>query len=128
MEQPREFEKKKDEYVWKLNKTLYGIMQGAYDWTQNLNRRFEGYRYYKSKANPQICSHVFGNKFMLISTWTDNILGVSSTLEGKTLAKNQLGTSYKIKNLGKVKLILEIYVDRDLTTSNIILSQKAYCE
>jgi len=49
-------------------------------------------------------------------------------LEGKTLAKNQLGTSCEIKDLGKVKLILGIHVDRDPATGNIILSQKAYCE
>jgi len=128
MEQLRGFEKERDEYVWKLNKILYGMMQGAHDWTENLDRIFKGHRYYKSKANPQICLYVFGNEFMLIPTWTDDILEVSSTLEGKTLAKNQLGTSYKIKDLGEVKLILGICVDRDPTTGNIMLSQKAYCE
>jgi len=65
---------------------------------------------------------------MLTSTWTDNILGVSFTLEGKTLAKNQLGTSYEIKNLGEVKLILGICVNRDPANGNIMLSQKAYCK
>jgi len=128
MEQPRGFKEGRDEYVWKLNKILYRTIQGAHDWAKNLDRTFEGHGYYKSKTNPQICLHVFGNEFMLTSTWTDNILEVSSTLEGKTLAKNQLGTSYKIKNLGEAKLILGICVDRDPTTGNIMLSQKAYCE
>ena len=31
MEQLRGFEKERDEYVWKLNKILYGTMQGAHD-------------------------------------------------------------------------------------------------
>jgi len=31
MEKPMGFEEGGDEYVWKLHKTLYGIMQGAYD-------------------------------------------------------------------------------------------------
>ena len=49
-------------------------------------------------------------------------------MEGKTLAKNQLETSYEIKDLGEVKLILGICVNRDPATGNIMLSQKAYCE
>jgi len=44
-------------------------MQGAYNWTENLNSTFEGYGYYKSKANPQIHLKVFENKFTLTSTW-----------------------------------------------------------
>ena len=81
-------------------------MQGAYNWTENLNSTFEGYGYYKSKANPQIYLKVFENKFTLTSTWTDDILGASSTIEDKRLAKIQLGASYEIKDLGKAKLIL----------------------
>lgn len=106
MEQPKGFKEREEDYVWRLNKTLYGIMQGAYNWTENLNSTFEGYGYYKSKANPQIYLKVFENKFTLTSTWTDDILGASSTIEDKRLAKIQLGASYEIKDLGKAKLIL----------------------
>jgi len=38
-----------------------------------------------------------------MSTWADDILGAFSTIKGKILVKSQLGTSYKIKDLGEAK-------------------------
>jgi len=61
------------------------------------------------------------------STWTDDILGASSTIEGERLVKSQLGSSYEIKDLGKAKLILGIHIDRN-PQGDITLSQRAYCE
>jgi len=54
MEQPKEFEERRDDWVWRLQKTLYGTMQRAHNWAKNFNKIFEGHGYYKSKANPQI--------------------------------------------------------------------------
>jgi len=51
MEQPKGFEERGDNHVWKLRKTLYGTMQGAYDWAENLDKTFEGHRFYKSRAD-----------------------------------------------------------------------------
>jgi len=70
--------------------TLYGTMQGTHDWAENLDRIFEGHGYYKSKADPQICSRVYNDELTLMSTWTDNILGAFSTIKGKILAWHQL--------------------------------------
>jgi len=61
------------------------------------------------------------------STWTDDILGASSTIEGKCLVKSQLGSSYEIKDLGEAKLILGMYIDRN-PQDDITLSQHTYCE
>jgi len=106
MEQPKGFEEGGEGYVWKLNKTLYGTIQATHNWTENLDKTFEGQGYYKSKADPQIRSRVCEDKFTLTSTWTDDILGASSSLEGENIAKEQLSASYKIKDLGDAKLIL----------------------
>ena len=34
IEQPKGFEEERERFVWKLNKTLYGIMQGAHNWAK----------------------------------------------------------------------------------------------
>ena len=47
IEQPKGFEEQEgNNMVWKLNKTLYGTMQGAHEWVENLNKMFEGHSYY----------------------------------------------------------------------------------
>jgi len=128
MEQPKGFEKVGDNHVWKLHKTLYGTMQGVHDWAENLDKIFEGHGYYRSRADPQIHSRVYGDEFTLTSTWTDDVLGASSTIEGKNLAKSQLGASYEIKDLGEAKLILGMCIHRDHITGDIFLFQRSYCE
>jgi len=102
-------------------------MQGTHNWAENLNKTFEEHSYYKSCANPQIQSKVYDNELTLTSTWTDNVLGASLTLENKYLAKLQLGSNYKIKDLGKAKFILRMQINRN-TKEDIILSQQAYCK
>jgi len=81
-------------------------MQGAHDWAENLDKTFEGHGYYKSRADPQIRSRVYDDELTLTSTWTNDILGASSTTEDERLAKAELGSSYEIKDLGEAKLIL----------------------
>ena len=127
MEQPRGFEEGGADYVWKLRKTLYGTMQGAHDWAENLDKTFEGHRYYKSHADPQIQSKVHDDELTLTSTWTNDVLGASSTLEGEHLAKSQLGSSYEIKDLGEAKFILGMRIDRNID-GDITLSQQVYCD
>ena len=56
MEQPKGFEERDNEYVWKLKKTLYSIMQEVYNWAINLNKIFKDLGYYKSKVDLQIQS------------------------------------------------------------------------
>jgi len=89
---------------------------------------FKGHRYYRSKADPQICSRVQNDKFTLTSTWTDDILGASSTLERETLAKEELAVSYELKDIGEVKLILGMRINRNPSSGDITLLQRAYCE
>lgn len=64
----------------KLCKTLYGTIQGAHDWVQNLDATFERHRYYRSKADSQIHLRVQDNEFILMLTWTNDILEALSTL------------------------------------------------
>jgi len=127
MEQPKGFEEERADFVWKLHKTLYRTMQDAHDWAENLNKMFEGHGYYRSLADPQIRSKVIDDELTITLTWTDDILGASSTLEGELSAKAQLSSSYEIKDLGEAKLILRMRITRN-TSGDITLSQQAYCE
>ena len=102
-------------------------MQDAYDWAKNLNHTFEGHGYYRSWADPQIWSRVTENELTLTSPWTDDVLGASSTLEGKTLAKEQLRSSYEIKDIEEAKLILGMKISRS-KNGDVVISQRAYAK
>jgi len=106
---------------------LYGTMQGAHNWAENLDKTFERHGYYKSCADPQIHSGVINEELTLTSTWTNDILGASSTIEGKEKAKAKLSSSYKIKDLGEVTFILGMQITQN-DNSDVTLSQKAYAQ
>jgi len=89
-------------------------MQRAHNWAENLDKTFQGHRYYKLHADPQIQSRVNNNKLILTSTWTNDVLRASSTVEGEQLTKFQLGSSCKIRDLGEAKLILSMCINRNL--------------
>jgi len=102
-------------------------MQGAHDWAENLDKTFERHKYYKLHADPQIQLEIHDDELTLTSTWTNDVLEASSTIEGKHLAKSQLASSYEIKDLGKAKFILGMQIDRN-THGDITLLQEAYCK
>lgn len=128
MEQPPGFEEEGDDQVWLLLKTLYGTMQGAHDWAYNLDRTYEGHGYYTSKADPQIRSRVVNDEVTITSTWTDDILGASSSEGGEIGAKDELGKSYELKDLGAARFILGMKIEKNNNTGDITLSQRAYAE
>ncbi|CAA7270353.1 unnamed protein product [Cyclocybe aegerita] len=55
MEQPWPFvvQGKEDMVLW-VNKTVYGMMQAAYDWEDELSRTYKELGYYQSQADPCI--------------------------------------------------------------------------
>jgi len=57
----------------------------------------------------------------------DDILGVSITLAGEFEAKEELRSSYEIKDLGEAKYILSMKIERT-DNGSIKLSQRAYSE
>jgi len=126
MEQPPGFNEGGDK-VWLLLKTLYGMMQGAHDWTITLDRIYTEHGYYTSKADSQVRSKVVNGELMLTTTWTDDVLGASTTPAGEVKAKEELRSSYKIKDLGEVKYILGMKIERT-DDGSIKLSQRAYSE
>ena len=56
MEQPPGFVKPGEEDMVNIAlKTIYGTMNGAYDWSQSLKASYNRLGYYELKANPCIC-------------------------------------------------------------------------
>jgi len=102
-------------------------MQGAHDWAITLNRTYTEHGYYTSKADSQVRSKVVNRELTLTTTWTDDVLGASTTPAGEVKAKEELRSSYEIKDLGEAKYILGMKIERT-DDGSIKLSQHAYSE
>lgn len=114
--------------IGKLNKTLYGTMDGAYNWWETLDAEMSELEYYCSKADPSVCfQHTDGN-VTIMSTYTDDMTGIFSSCKEVQRAKDELGWKYEVKDLGDVNMILGIHIEHDRIAGMISISQCGYLE
>jgi hypothetical protein len=102
-----------EEQVLLLLKTVYGMMQGAYDWFYLLDDAFAALGYYQSKADSCVQSRLINGEYTLTSTHTDDVFGASTTEEGATEAKAELDRCFEIKDLGTPSIILGMKISQD---------------
>ena len=84
--------------------------------------------YYRSKADPSVCSRHANGNITITSTYTDDTMGISSLKEEAKRAKEELGWQYETKDLGDANLVLGICIDRNRDAGTISISQRAYLE
>ena len=129
MHQPLNFVKPGEEgKVLVVDKSLYGMMQAAFDFQKQMSGAYEALRYYKSIADPCVHSRVNGNEFTVTSTYTDDVFGASSMEEGVAKAKEEIEKCFEIKDVGELGYILGICIDRDKGMGMISLSQSTYLQ
>ena len=84
--------------IGKLNKTLYGTMDGAYNWWETLDAEMSELGYYHSKAGPSVCSRHADRNVTITSTYTNNTTGISSSRDEAERGKEELGWHYEVKD------------------------------
>ena len=97
-----------EDKVLRVVKTLYGMMQGGYDFQSEMSGAYELLGYYKSLADPCVHSCLIQNKHTITSTYTDDIFGASTTKEGVEKAKEEIEACFEIKDVGDLGYILGI--------------------
>ena len=112
--------------VLHIVKTLYGMMQGGYDFQGEMSGVYKSMGYYKSQADPCVHSCMIGSEHTITSTYTNNIFRASSTKEGTERAKREFEVCFEIKDVGDQGYILGIHVEKDKKMGVISLSQEAY--
>ena len=90
----------------KLRKTIYGLMQGGFDWYWTLDGAYADLDYTRSHADPCIQSRQVGSETTITNTFNDDTFGLSMTKAGVTLAKRELAQAYEVKDLGDPSFIL----------------------
>lgn len=129
MEQPEGYiVEGSEEKAAELHKALYGTMDGAYNWWQELDKEMKELGYYRSQADQCVRSRHVNGEVTITSTYTDDVSGLSTTVEGSIEARKELGLKFKVKDLGEVNLILGIRVTRNRQAGTISLDQRPYLE
>ena len=126
MEQPAGFEEEgKNDYVWVLQRGLYGMKQSGRIWNQTMNDAMlswgftrlscESCVYYRKTTTGTIISAVHVNDFLSVAT---------SKAENESF-KMQMKSLWTISDLREAKLCVGIAISRNVPKRTVSLSQKA---
>ena len=126
MEQPPGFEEPgKEDWVWRLQKSLYGMKQASHIWNITFHKTIAslGFKRLVNKWCIYRCDTSTGTTIFAVHV--DNIIAVSSSTAENDSFKAQLKSHWDISDLGAAKFALGIAIAHDHPTHTIRLSQTA---
>ena len=126
IEQPPGFEEPgKEDWVWRLNKSLYGMKQASRIWNLTFHKTVV-HMGFRRLANEWCVYHrSTASGTTIFAVHIDDIISVSSSITENESFKTQLREHWDISDLGPAKFALGIAISRDHYARSIRLSQTA---
>lgn len=127
MEQAETFVEPGDETkVYKLNKPLYGLKQAGREWYRKLDNYLISLGLKNTVVNPCVYVGLKDYQNTVIIVYVDDLIVASANLKNMTQIKEKLKKEFKLKDLGKIKDILGMRIEREGDIGDIRINQKQY--
>ena len=125
--QPKGFVAKgKEDWVWQLCQTLYGLRQSGRVWYQKLRDALLELGFKPSAADPCVFIRSLDGNLSIIFTHVDDLGLICNSVNQVVWLKGELAKYFPISDLGEVHHLLGIKVTRDRDKRTITLSQEQY--
>ncbi|GKA55491.1 putative RNA-directed DNA polymerase [Tanacetum coccineum] len=130
MEQPEGFQVKgKEDYVCRLQKSLYGLKQALRQWYKKFESVIGKQGFRKTFSDHCVFFQRFGDDdFIILLLYVDDMLIVGKNIGRIAQLKQDLSKSFAMKDLGPAKQILGIRIFRDRGAKKLHISQEQYIE
>ena len=129
MEQPVGHEMRdRQQWVWKLKKTLYGLKQGAKNWYDALYKALVELGFTRMDADHGVFYKKTGSNIIILAVHVDDCMVTGNSATRISKFKVKMNGKYKLTNMGPASWLLGIKISRDLANKTISLSQHAYIE
>ena len=129
MQQPKGFEcPGKEEFVCKLNRSIYGLKQSPSCWNSTLDAFLKEMQFTQTASDPCIYCRKAGKDIMFIGAYVDNIILAAKNEKQLKQVKENLSNKFDIKDLGELKYFLRIKVEQNKESGSISIGQPAYTE
>ena len=116
VEKPQGFEVEgKENNVYKLKKTLYGLKQALRAWYARIDGYFQENGFQRSKSDPTFYYKQEGIDIQIISLYVDDLLYMGSSSKMNDTFKVAMMNEFEMKDLGIMKYFLgmEVYQIKD---------------
>jgi len=130
MEQPEGYTApRKEDWVWRLKKGLYGLVQAGRTWNEELHAHMEGEGFTAMPKDPAmyVKSTWASRDFVAAGFWVDDCVAVGSRKELTDLASS-VDAKYGTTGLGEVRWVLGMLLERDRPARTISISQEAFID
>lgn len=124
MQQPPGFERKGENLVCSLKKSLYGLKQSPRAWFEKFGKVVCSYGFSRSKADHSLFTKKGNRGIVVLLVYVDDIIVTGSDSQGIAEIKQQLSQAFHTKDLGPLRYFLGIEVARN--KDDIFLSQRKY--
>ena len=117
----------KEDWVCKLNKSLYGLKKSPRQWYKQFDQFMIGQNY--TISNFDHCVYfrkLQDGSFIYLLLYVDDMLIASKNQGEICRLKAQLSKEFKMKDLGEAKKILDMEIARDRQRGTLCLTQRQY--
>jgi len=129
MEQPPGFEcPSKEDWVWQLLKSIYGMKQASRVWNKTLHTAVSEWGFQCLECEWCIYIHRSPTGTVIFSIHIDNIFSAASSPEENNCFRDMLKLHWEISELGPAKFALGIAINRNHPARTISLSQTAFID
>jgi hypothetical protein len=124
MRQPTGFEEPgKADWVWKLNRSLYGMKQAGRIWNRTMNGKMLEWGFSRLASESCIYYRSAPTGVTIAAVHVDDFLSIASTKAENERFKQQMKTAWTISDLGEVCFVVGIAVKWDRPNQAVMLSQ-----
>jgi len=126
MEQPEGFaEPGREDWVWRLERGLYGMKQSGRIWNKTLNEAMTNWGFTRLTCEPCIYYRKSETGTVITNVHVDDFLSIASDMAENERFKNQMKSIWTISELGAATFCVGIAISRDFANKTVYLSQTA---
>ncbi|KAH9754792.1 Integrase catalytic domain-containing protein [Citrus sinensis] len=117
----------KENHVYKLIKSLYGLKQSPRQWYKRFDQFIQGQKFTTSEHDHCVYfRRLLDGAFIYLLLYVDDMLIASKNRDEIERLKKQLASEFEMKDLGDAQKILGMEIRRDKNNGSVWLTQKSY--
>uniref|UniRef100_A0ACD5Z7T1 Uncharacterized protein n=1 Tax=Avena sativa TaxID=4498 RepID=A0ACD5Z7T1_AVESA len=129
MDQPEGFiVPKKEDFVCKLKRSLYGLKQSPRQWYKRFNSFMISQGFKRSQFNSCVYIKFVNGSPIYLLLYVDDMLIAAKRMKEITTLKAHLSSEFEMKDLGAAKKILGMKIKLDRKSRFLFLSRQSYVE
>lgn len=129
MEQPEGFTVPgKEDYVCRLNKSLYGLKQAGRTWHKRMDIVLHDSGFVSLDSDKCVYVYRQDSQLVIIALFVDDLLLFSNSSDLMSRKKKELTNEFDMEDLGEARYFLGIEISRDRKARTVTISQSTYIE